>query len=133
LGRVSGRQLGAQLTQCDPAPDALPEGGDLLVRAELPVVKLENMEITLHAGVLTVSGERKAKEQAMGFGYLARERRHGGAFQRSVVLTHDVEEGGISARFESGVLEVRVPLGAAERGPKRIRIEGSSGEEGGDR
>jgi HSP20 family protein len=64
LGRVSGRQLGAQLTQSDPAPDVLPEGGDLLVRAELPGVKLENMEITLHAGVLTVSGERKAKEQA---------------------------------------------------------------------
>ena len=123
LGRSGGRQPGAQPTQWAPALDVLHEDGDLLIRAELPGVRLEDVELTLHERVLTISGERKAEEQKQGSGYLVRERRHG-SFRRSVVLPHDVEEEEVSARFEAGVLEVRVPGGVAERGPKRIRIEG---------
>lgn len=123
LGRAGGRQQGSQPMQWAPALDVLHEGGDLLIRAELPGVRLEDVVLTLHERVLTISGERTAEQQEQGSRYYVRERRHG-AFQRSVVLPHDVEEGEISARFEAGVLEVRVPGGAAERGPKRIRIQG---------
>jgi HSP20 family protein len=121
LGRAGGRQQGAQPTQWAPALDVLHEGGDLIIRAELPGAGLQDVELTLHERVLTISGERKAEERKQGSGYLVRERRHG-SFRRSVVLPHDVEEGEVSARFEAGVLEVRVPGGATERGPKRIRI-----------
>jgi HSP20 family protein len=100
---------------------------DLLIRAELPGVKREDVEVTLHERVLTISGERRAEEQREGSGYLVRERRYG-SFRRSLVLPHDVEEGQISARFEDGVLEVRVPGGATELVPKRIEIQGPSGE-----
>jgi HSP20 family protein len=127
VGRASGRHQGAQPMQWTPTLDVLHEDGDLLIRAELPGVKREEVEITLHERVLTISGERRAEEQREGSGYYVRERRHG-TFRRSLVLPHDVEEGGISARFEDGVLEVRVPGGAAERAPKRIQIEGLSGE-----
>jgi HSP20 family protein len=127
VGRASGRQQGAQPMQWAPTLDVLHEDGDLLIRAELPGVKREEVEITLHERVLTISGERRAEEQREGSGYYVRERRHG-SFRRSLVLPHDVEEGDISARFEDGVLEVRVPGGAAERAPKRIQIEGPSGE-----
>jgi HSP20 family protein len=127
LGRASARQQAAQQTQWAPALDVLHEDGDLLIRAELPGVKLEDVEITLHERVLTISGERKAEENREGSGYYVRERRHG-SFRRSLVLPHDAEEGEVSARFEAGVLEVRVPGGAAERGPKRIHIQGPSGE-----
>jgi HSP20 family protein len=113
--------------QWAPALDVLHEDGDLLIRAELPGVKREDVEITLHERVLTISGERRAEEHREGSGCYVRERRHG-SFRRSLVLPHDVEEGEISARFEGGVLEVRVPGGAAEREPKRIQIQGSSGE-----
>ena len=58
--------------------------------------------------------------QEGGSGYPLRGRRHG-AFQRGVVLPHNVEEGRINARFEGGVLEVRVPGGVDERAPKRMR------------
>ena len=85
------------------------------------------MEITLHERVLTISGERRAEEQREGSGYYVRERRHG-SFRRSLVLPHDVEEGQVSAQFEDGVLEVRVPGGATELVPKRIEIQGPSGE-----
>lgn len=99
------------------------EEGDLLIRAELPGVRLEDVELTLHERVLTISGERKAEEHKQGSGYLVRERCHG-SFRRSVVLPQEAEEGEVSACLEAGVLEVSVPGGAAERGPKRIRVEG---------
>src|SRR3712207_6164259 len=127
VGRASARQHGAQPTRWAPTLDVLHEGGDLLVRAELPGVKREDVEVTLQERVLTISGERGAQELRGGSGYNVRERRHG-SFGRSIVLPHEVEEGEESARFEAGVLEVRVPGGAAERGPKRIRIEGPGSE-----
>jgi HSP20 family protein len=127
LRGTSGRQQGTQQTQWAPALDVLHEEGDLLIRAELPGVKREDVEITLHERVLTISGERKAEEHWEGSGYYVRERRHG-SFRRSLVLPHDVEEGQINARFEDGVLEVRVPGGAVDRAPKRIQIQGPSGE-----
>ena len=127
LGRTTGRQQRTQQTQWAPAFDVVQDGGDLLIRAELPGVKREDVEITLHERVLTISGERRAEEQREGSGYYVRERRYG-SFRRSLVLPHDVEEGQISARFEDGVLEVRVPGGATELVPKRIEIQGPSGE-----
>jgi len=128
VGRTtSARQQGDQPMQWAPTLDVLHEEGDLLIRAELPGVKREDVEITLHERVLTISGGRRAEEQRERTGYYVRERRHG-SFRRSLVLPHDVEEGEISARFEAGILEVRVPGGAAERVPKRIQIQGPSGE-----
>ncbi len=127
VGRAGARQQGAQPTRWAPTLDVLHEGGDLLVRAELPGVKREDVEVTLQERVLTISGERRAEELREGSGYHVRERRHG-SFGRSIVLPHEVEEGEVSARFEAGVLEVRVPGGAAGRAPKRIQIQGPGGE-----
>jgi HSP20 family protein len=130
VGRASARQHGAQPTRWAPTLDVLHEGGDLLVRAELPGVKREDVEVTLQERVLTISGERTAEEQREGSGYYVRERRHG-AFRRSVALPHGVEEGQISARFEDGVLEVRVSGGATQLEPKRIEIESPGDEDAG--
>ena len=127
LGSTTGRQQRTQQSQWAPALDVVQDDGDLLIRAELPGVKREDVEVTLHERVLTISGERRAEEQREGSGYLVRERRYG-SFRRSLVLPHDVGEGQISARFEDGVLEVRVPGGATELVPKRIEIQGPSGE-----
>ena len=127
LGSTTGRRQRTQQSQWAPALDVVQDDGDLLIRAELPGVKREDVEITLHERVLTISGERRAEEQREGSGYYVRERRYG-LFKRSLMLPHDVEEGQISARFEDGVLEVRVPGGATELTPKRIEIQGPSGE-----
>jgi HSP20 family protein len=128
LGR-SGRQQGDQLSQWAPALDVLQEDGDIVVRAELPGVKQEDVDITFHNGVLTISGERKAEEEREGSGYYVRERRYG-SFRRSMTLPQGTDEGKISARFEDGVLEVRVAGAAAVHEPKRIQIEDSGDQEG---
>jgi HSP20 family protein len=90
-------------------------------------VRPDDVDITLHNGVLTISGERKAEEQREGSGYYVRERRYG-SFRRSMTLPQGVDESSISARFDGGVLEVRVSGAAAVQEPKRIQIE--AGDEG---
>ncbi len=130
LGNTGRPQQRAPQTQWAPALDVVHEDGDLLIKAELPGVRREDVEITFHERVLTISGERRAQEQKAGSGYLVRERRYG-PFRRSLVLPHDVQEDRISARFEDGVLEVRVSGGATELEPKRVRIQGSGEGAGG--
>jgi HSP20 family protein len=122
LSRRGGRQQGDDPTRWAPVLDVLQEEGDIVVRAELPGVKQEDVDITLHDGVLTISGERKAEQQREGSGYYVRERRYG-SFRRSMTLPQGVDESKISARFERGVLEVRVSDAAAVQEPRRIQIE----------
>ena len=112
-----------------PAVDVVNKDGDLVVRAEIPGVRPEDVDVTVHEGVLTISGERKIEQDDERGGYLVRERRYG-SFRRSMQLPQGADEGEIKARFHEGVLEVTLPGLAAVREPKRIQIEGSSGETG---
>ena len=129
LARVGGRQQGERPMQWAPALDVLHEDGDVVVRAELPGVRQEDVDITLHRGVLTISGRREAEEQREGSGFYVRERRYG-TFRRSMTLPESVDEDAISARFRDGVLEVRISGAAAVQEPRRIQIEG--GDEAGE-
>ena len=127
LGNTGRRQQRAPQTQWAPALDVLHEDGDVVVRAELPGVKQEDVDVTLHRGVLTISGERKAEENREGSGFYVRERRYG-SFRRSMTLPESVDEDAINARFQDGVLEVRITGAAAVQEPKRIQIEGVNGD-----
>src|SRR5215203_833438 len=134
LARTGSRQQGEVTSRWAPVLDVLQEDGDIVVRAELPGVKQEDVDITFHNGVLTISGERKAEDQREGSGYYVRERRYG-SFRRSMTLPQGVDESKISARFDGGVLEVRVSGAAAVQEPRRIQIDAGdegSGEESSD-
>ena len=127
LGRSPARQLEA-VTEWAPAVDATTKDGDLVIRAELPGVKPEDVDISLQNNVLTISGERKAEqeeeEEEERGGYYIRERRYG-SFSRSFSLPQGTDESKVRARFENGVLELTVEGAAVLTEPKRIQIEGS--------
>jgi HSP20 family protein len=124
MGRWPARQQrAAQMTEWAPAIDVLTKDGDLVIRAELPGVKQEDVDITLHNNLLTIRGERKVEEEEERGGYYVRERRYG-SFSRSLTLPEGVDESRIHARYEDGVLEVRVEGAAAVQEPRRIQIEG---------
>jgi HSP20 family protein len=114
-----------QLAQWAPAVDVLTKDGDLVIRAELPGLKQEDVDITLQNGLLTISGEHKVDQEEERGNYHVRERRYG-SFRRSMTLPEGTDESKVHARFEDGVLEVRVEGAAIEQAPKRIEIEGSS-------
>jgi HSP20 family protein len=107
-----------------PAVDAVTENGDLVIKAELPGMKREDVDIAFHDGILTISGEHNEEEEKQDSRYLLRERRYG-SFQRSMTLPQGVSEDDIKASFKEGVLEVIVEGAAAkvEEQPKRIEIE----------
>jgi HSP20 family protein len=123
LARGSQRQLNGN-TEWAPAVDVITKDGDIVVRAELPGIKQEDVDVTFHNRVLTISGVRKAEEEKEGSGYYVRERRYG-SFRRSLALPEGTDESKIHARYENGVLEVTVEGAAAVQEPKRIQIEGA--------
>jgi HSP20 family protein len=120
-----GQQRAQQLTEWAPAVDVLQRDGDLVVRAELPGVRPEDVDITLENRVLAISGERREEQEEQRGGYYVRERRHG-SFRRSMTLPEGVDEDRVRARYDNGVLEVTIEGAAAAREPRRIQVE--SGE-----
>jgi HSP20 family protein len=121
--RPGGQQRAQQVTEWAPAVDVLTKDGDVVVRAELPGVKQEDVDITLQDNVLTISGERNVEQEEERGGYHVRERRYG-SFSRSFTLPEGLDESKIHARYDNGVLEVTVEGAAAVQEPKRIQIEG---------
>lgn len=131
LARQTGSRQGAQVSEWAPAIDVVQKDRDLVVHAEVPGAKPEDVEVTFHNGVLTIAGRREEQVQEERGGYLVRERRSG-SFRRSLQLPEGVEEGKIHARFEDGVLEVTIQDAAAAREPKRIQVSGAESSGGRD-
>ena len=125
FGRAAGRGgAGTREQLWAPRLEAFAKDGDLVLHADLPGVSLEDVDITLDANVLTISGERKGTTQKEeGVSYYLNELPYG-AFRRSVTVPEGVDAESIRARFENGVLEVVLPGATTQLEPKRIAIEG---------
>lgn len=104
-----------------PALDVVETETDYVLRADLPGLSEDDVDVQLHNDVLTVSGERKSEHEERKQGYY-RVERSSGSFRRSVRLPEGVEPDSISASFERGVLEVKVPK-PAQRTPHKIAIK----------
>ena len=114
------------LRRWTPAMDLAETDDAFVLRADLPGVSQEDVNIELEDTVLTVSGERKADHETKGEGFYRVERSFG-AFSRSLTLPKGVDAEAIAASFTDGVLEVRVPK--PEQGkPRRIAINGEQRE-----
>lgn len=92
-----------------------------IVKASLPGIKADDVELTLEDNVLTVKGETKSDETIDEAQYHVRERRYG-SFSRSIRFPVLVKSEGVQANFEDGVLTLNVPK-AEEVKPKRIEIK----------
>jgi HSP20 family protein len=104
-----------------PRSDAAKEGETYTINLELPGVKREDIDISVHDGMLSVTGEKKAERKEEREGYFFSERQYG-RFQRSFRLPPDVDEESIKAEFTDGVLSISVPKKALEA-PKAKKIE----------
>jgi HSP20 family protein len=124
FGRTARREgTGTQRQLWAPRLQAYAKDGDLVLHADLPGVRLEDVDITLDGNVLTISGERKGSTQEEGVSYYLNELPYG-AFRRNVTVPEGVDADSIRARFENGVLEVVLPGATSQLQPKRIAIEG---------
>jgi HSP20 family protein len=109
-----------------PAVDLLEREDSLVLRADLPGLKEDDVQIEVRDNVLTISGERRAEFEDSEQGYYRIERAFG-SFSRSLTLPEGVDSDKIEANFENGVLEVKIPK-PEEVKPKRISIGGKGQE-----
>jgi HSP20 family protein len=92
-----------------PAIDMLRDNGRLVVRADVPGIKPEEIAIEVDQGMLTLSGKHETTEEKKEKDFVRRERRYG-AFRRRMPLPDGVDPKSIKATTHDGVLEVTIPL-----------------------
>ena len=118
-GAPTGNGNGDTMTWLPPV-DVFETEDALLLHFDLPGIDQDQISVELNDNVLTVSGQRERKHEVSKDNFYRFERRFGG-FSRSVTLPAGVTEEDITANYENGVLEVRVPK-PEEQKPRRIQI-----------
>ena len=103
-----------------PAMDLVEADEHFVLRADLPGMSEEDVNIEVEERVLTISGERKAEHTETKDGYQRFERAFG-AFSRSLTLPEGIDAEAVSASFDRGVLEVRIRK-PEQRKPRKISI-----------
>jgi HSP20 family protein len=103
-----------------PPMDLYEDKNNLVVRAELPGMKKEEIDISLHEGSLVISGERKL-EAENNDGDASRSERFFGRFQRALQLPKPVNAEGVNATYQDGILTVTLPK-TEESKPKQITV-----------
>ena len=111
---------GGSLRRWIPPMDLVETEDQYVLRADLPGMTEDDINIELENNVLTVSGERKSEEEHKGEGYFRVERAFG-TFARTLTLPDGVNADAVVASFEQGVLEVRIPK-PEETKPRRVAI-----------
>ncbi len=109
-----------------PAMDLIEAGEHFVLKADLPGMSEQDVNIELEDNVLTVSGERRDEHEHKGQGWHRVERTFG-RFSRSLSLPEGVDADAVTASFDRGVLSIRVPK-PEERKPRRVEIQ-ATGEQ----
>jgi HSP20 family protein len=104
-----------------PAIDLYEDKDNVTVKAELPGMKKEEIDVSLHDGMLTISGERKIEREQGKKGETYRSERFFGRFQRSVMLPSAVDEAKVNAAYKDSILTITLPK-SEEAKPKQIAV-----------
>ena len=114
------RSQESNLTSWAPAVDIFENEHELVVKADLPDVKPEELDIRVENNILTIRGERKFEKKVDEKNYLRLERSYG-SFARSFALANTVNSEAIKADYKDGVLTLTIPK-REEAKPKQIKV-----------
>jgi HSP20 family protein len=120
FGRLRSYPTATTASTWYPPVDILESADAYLIRAELPGMKKEDINLEFRDGAVVLSGERKFNEPAAGVEY-HRSERLAGKFLRSFYLPLTVKQEDVKATYRDGVLEIHIPK-ADEAKPKQIAI-----------
>src|ERR1700680_483708 len=119
-GGVGHTGMESNLTPWAPAVDTYETENDLVVKADLPDVNPQNLDIRVENNILTIRGERKFESKVNEDNYLRIERAYG-SFSRRVSLANSLKTDDIQADYQNGVLTLRLPK-REEAKPKQIKV-----------
>jgi len=105
-----------------PAIDVAEKDEAVLVRAEVPGMKPEEIDISVYGNTLTISGEKKEAKEDQGDGFYHVESSYG-AFRREIALPTDVDEGRIEAVCKDGILSITLPKAEKNKAVK-VKVKG---------
>ncbi|TDI43636.1 MAG: Hsp20/alpha crystallin family protein [Acidobacteria bacterium] len=105
----------------NPAVDIFDKGGEVVIHAELPGIKKEDIDVHVENNVLTIRGKKERKEEAKEEGYYRTERVYG-SFSRSFSLASSVDATKIGAEYKDGVLTLSLPK-SDEAKPRQIDVK----------
>ncbi len=121
LFNVFGSSTEPFVSRVYPALNLTDDGNNFYVRAELPGVDPESLEISVVEGQLLIRGERKIEPEEQKAGYHRRER-ESGFFRRTMTLPARVDPGKVSADMKNGILTVMLPR-SEEAKPRKISVK----------
>jgi HSP20 family protein len=104
-----------------PSVDIFETENELILKADLPEVKLEDIEVRVENQTLTLKGERKFEKDESNRGFHRIERQYG-TFVRSFTVPASVDAEKVAAEYKNGVLTVRLPKKEAAK-PRQVKIE----------
>ena len=126
----SGRSGGGAMMMNAPRIDLHEEQGELCLRADLPGIQPQDLDVRVDGDMITISGERKSEQNRNERDYHVMERSHG-RFHRSIQLPFSPNPDEVRAEVRHGVLEVHIPKHAAQERSRRIQVRGESGQASG--
>ncbi len=121
LARLPREALGESVAEWLPAVDVIDEKDKLRIKADLPGVDKNNVEVNIEDGVLTIKGERKQEKEEKDKNYYRRECFYG-VFERSISLPAEVDIEKAEANYKDGVLEIILPK-KEEAKPKQLKLK----------
>lgn len=104
-----------------PAIDVSENDNEYRIKAEIPGVRKEDLNVSVQDGVLTINAESKYEEEEKKEGRIIRQERRYGRFVRSMRLGKDVDASSVKADYKDGVLEIVLPK-VEEVKPKKIDV-----------
>ena len=126
FGRAPVRKNGERdepltVAEWSPLVDISEDDKEYLIKAELPDIKKDDIKLSVHDNILSISGERKYEKEEKGKKYHRVERAYG-SFLRSFTLPEDADASKIAAENKDGILKVHLPKSEKAK-PKSIEVK----------
>ncbi len=118
---LAGQEENITVPEWAPLVDIAEDPKEYLIKVELPEVQKEDVKVTVEAGTLTISGERKTEKEQKDRKYHRVERFYG-RFERNFSIPDDAEASDVKAEFKDGVLRVHLAKSEKAR-PKQIEVK----------
>jgi HSP20 family protein len=121
LGRWPVRSSGLMESSWSPAVDVFDSKDNIMVKADIPGLRKEDIDIAVHGDTLTIRGEKKEEKETKDKNYVKTERFYG-SFNRALTLPSEVDAGKVKASYKEGVLEITLPK-KEDAKPKQIKVD----------
>lgn len=121
FGHLPSKTDALAASQWTPAVDIIEDDKEFVVKAELPEIKKEDVQVTVENGVLTIHGERKTEKDEKSKRYHRMERSYG-SFTRSFSLPEGADASKIRAEFKDGLLQIHMVKSETSK-PKHIEVK----------